>query len=191
MPRNGPKRSLVGQQATIDAARDLMAELGPGAVSIDQIAARAGVGKATIYRWWPSKSAVMIDALEQWCESENPPPDTGNTKENIRQQMHRVTAIFASPIGATIRQLIADSQSDQTIAQEFRARFFDLRESSAMATIQAGIDSGELRPDLDPGTAVDMLYGPLWLRLLIEHRPLTTPMTDRVLEQAWPTLVKT
>lgn len=188
MPRNGPKRSPEGQQSILDAARTLTARHGPSRVSINQIAQEAGVGKQTIYRWWPSKAAVMLDALEQWCEEENPPPDTGSTRQDIAQQMERVAAIFSSPVGATIRELIAESQGDDAVAGEFRTRFFDVRQDRAMAVIQRGVDSGELHPDLDVGAATDMLYGPLWLRLLIGHHPLTATHTSNILETAWPAL---
>lgn len=188
MPRNGPKRSPEAHQSILDATRELLGSNGPSNVSINEIAALAKVGRATIYRWWPSKAAVVIEALEQWCEGENPPPETGSTRQNLELQLERVAEMFASPIGSAIRELIAESQGDPEVATEFRRRFFDIREERALATIRAGVASGELRPDLDPETIVDMLYGPLWLRLLVEHRPLTRTHTQRILGQAWPAL---
>jgi AcrR family transcriptional regulator len=189
MPKTGPKRDPEAQQRILDAARELICTRGPGRVSINEIAEAAQVGKQTIYRWWPSRSAVVIDALEQMFETASPFPDSGSTYGDIRTQMHRVAASFASPAGAIIRELVAESQSDPTIAAEFRRRFFDERRLRASAVVQRGIERGELRADLDIETVVDALYAPLWLRLLIGHQPLSRRAVDRILDQTWPNLV--
>ena len=188
MPRTGPKRDLDAEQRVLDATRDLICERGPNRVSINEIATAAGVGKQTIYRWWPSKTAVVIDALERMFESESPFPRTGSAYDDIRTQMRRVAKTFASPTGSIIRELVADSQGDPDIAEQFRVRFFAERRVRAVAAIQAGIDNGELRDDLDIETVVDVLYAPLWLRMLIEHQPLSQAVADRILDQTWPSL---
>jgi AcrR family transcriptional regulator len=189
MPSTGPKRDLAARQRVLDATRSLICEHGPHQVSINEIAAAANVGKQTIYRWWPSKSAVVIDALEQMFETSSPSPETDSAYHDVRIQMRRVAASFASPTGAIIRELVADSQGDSTIAAEFRIRFFDERRSRARIVIERGIERGELSDELDVETVVDMLYAPLWLRLLIGHQPLTQRAVDRILDHAWPALV--
>lgn len=188
MPKTGPKRDLDAEQRVLDATRDLICERGPNRVSINEIATAAGVGKQTIYRWWPSKTAVVIDALERMFESESPFPQTGSAYDDIRTQMRRVATVFASPTGSIIRELVADSQGDPDIAEQFRSRFFTERRIRAAAAIQAGIDNGELRNDLDIETVIDVLYAPLWLRMLIEHQPLSPSAADRILDQTWPNL---
>lgn len=188
MPKTGPKRDMDAERRILDAARDLICERGPNRVSINDIAAAAGVGKQTIYRWWPSKSAVVVDALERMFEAESPFPDTGSALGDVRAQVRRVAATFASPTGSIIRELVAEAQGDPAVAEEFRRRFFAERRARAAAVVRAGIERGELRADLDVETAVDLLYAPLWLRLLVGHQPLGRADADRIVDHAWPAL---
>ena len=171
----------------LNAARDLVCRLGPRSVTTDEIAAAAGVGKQTIYRWWPSKSAVIMDALIELTDPEpEHVPDTA--RETIRLQMRRVAKMFASRQGQLIREIVAEAQGDPALADDFRRRFFAHRRSRAAATLERGIATGELRPDLDIDDAVDVLSAPLWLRLLVGHRPLTPGAVDRLLALTWPGL---
>jgi AcrR family transcriptional regulator len=163
-------------------------KLGPRGVTVDDIAAAAGVGKQTIYRWWPSKSAVIMDAL---IEMTDPVPDRlpEDTYDAIRVQMRRVAAMFSSRNGQLIRELVADAQGDDDLAEDFRRRFFAHRRARAAAVLSKGITTGELRADLDIDDALDLLYSPLWLRLLIGHRPTSAAAADRLLTLAWPGLM--
>lgn len=102
--------------------------------------------------------------------------------------MRRVAAMFASPTGAIIREMIAESLGDDYIADQFRQRFFIERLKRGMPTLHDGVASGELRPDLDLEIVSEMLYGPLWLRLIVGHQPLTPAVSDRILDHAWPIL---
>jgi AcrR family transcriptional regulator len=188
MPKTGPKRDLDAERRILDATRTLICAHGPRQVSINAIAAAAGVGKQTIYRWWPSRSAVVVDALERMFEAESPFPDSGSTRDDIRTQMHRVAATFASPTGSIIRELVADAQGDPAVAEEFGRRFFAERRARAGAVVRAGIERGELRDDLDVEVVVDLLYAPLWLRLLIGHQPLGPAEADEVLDHVWPAI---
>ena len=171
----------------LDSARDLVCQLGPRAVTVDEIAAAAGVGKQTIYRWWPSKSSVIMDALIELTDPD-PADLPDSTYEAVRLQMRRVAGMFASRNGELIRELVADSQGDPALAKDFRNRFFAHRRARGAATLEKGIATGELRPDLDIDDALDVLYGPLWLRLLVGHRPLSQAAADHVLALVWPGL---
>jgi AcrR family transcriptional regulator len=172
----------------LNAARELIYNLGPRAVTVDEIAAVAGVGKQTIYRWWPSKSAVIMDALIELTDPE-PVETPDSTREAIRLQMRRVARMFASRQGQLIREVVADAQGDLDLAEDFRRRFFAHRRERGAATIARGISSGELRADLDIDDALDVLYGPLWLRLLVGHRPTGPGAVDRLLALVWPGIV--
>jgi AcrR family transcriptional regulator len=180
-------RDEAARRRVLDSARDLVRELGPRAVTVDEIAAAAGVGKQTIYRWWPSKSSVIMDAL---IELTDPLPDDlpESTYEAVRLQMRRVAKMFGSRNGDLIRELVADAQGDPALARDFRDRFFAHRRVRGAATLERGIAAGELRSDLDVGAALDVLYAPLWLRLLVAHRPVTEAAADQVLDLAWPGL---
>jgi len=181
------RRDEDARRRVLTAARDLTFELGPRAVTVDAIAAAAGVGKQTIYRWWPSKSAVVMDALIELTDPE-PEPVPDSTREALRLQMRRVGKMFASRQGQLIREVVAEAQGDPALAEDFRRRFFAHRRARAAATIERGIATGELRPDLDIEDAVDVLSAPLWLRLLAGHRPLTPAAVDRLLDLVWPGL---
>ncbi len=182
-------RDEAAARRVLDSARDLVRRLGPRAVTVDEIAAAAGVGKQTIYRWWPSKSSVIMDALSELTDPE-PAQLPDSTFEAVRLQMRRVAAMFASRNGELIRELVADSQGDPALAKEFRERFFAHRRARAAATLENGIATGQLRPDLDVDDALDVLYGPLWLRLLVGHLPTSQAAADRVLELVWPGLAR-
>jgi AcrR family transcriptional regulator len=183
----GRTRDELARRRVLNSTRDLIQALGPRAVTVQQIAAEAGVGRQTIYRWWPSKSAVIVDALVELTDPmPNELPDS--TYEAIRVQMHRVVKMFSSRNGELIRELVADSQGDPAIAKEFRERFFDHRRAWGVATLDRGVMTGELRSDLDFDCALDSLYAPLWLRLLIGHAPITRSAADEILRLAWPGL---
>lgn len=180
-------RDEAARRRLLDSARTLVSELGPRAVTVDQIAAAAGVGKQTIYRWWPSKSAVIMDALIELTDPE--PADVPmSTYEALRAQMRRVARMFSSRNGELIRELVAEAQGDPVLAKDFRERFFAHRRERGAATIARGIADGELRADLDVDDALDILYSPLWLRLLVGHGPTSQAAVDRLLDLAWPGL---
>ena len=178
-------RDEAARRRVLDSARDLVSRFGPRAVTVAQIAASAGVAKQTIYRWWPSKSSVIMEALIELTD-----PDPGDlpdsTYEAVRLQMRRVARMFASRNGELIRELVAESQGDPALARDFRDRFFAHRRARGAVALDKGIASGELPPDLDIEDALDVIYGPLWLRLLVGHRPLSQASADQLLDLAWP-----
>lgn len=188
MSTRGPKRDLDAEQRILDATCELIRSRGPNRVAINDIAAAANVGKQTIYRWWPSKHAVVVDALARTFEVENAFPDSGSIRADLRTQMRRVAASFSSPTGSIIRELVAAGQGDAEIAESFRQRFFATRRALAATAIERGIARGELRQGLPIETVVDVLYGPLWLRMLIGHQPLTRAAADQVLDLVWPSI---
>jgi AcrR family transcriptional regulator len=181
-------RDQAARRRVLSAARDLISALGPRAVTIDEIAAAAGVGKQTIYRWWPSKSAVVMDALIELTDPD-PVGMPDSARDAIRLQMRRVADMFASRQGQLIKELVADAQGDPELAEDFRNRFFAHRRARGAATIVKGIETGELRADINVEDTLDVLYGPLWLRLLVGHRPPSARAVDRLLALVWPGLV--
>lgn len=158
-------------------------------MSINEIAAHAGVSKPTIYRWWPSKAAVVFDALEREIKTQSPPPNTGTAYGDVRIQMQRVTKLMNSPLRAILQELISETFGDGDVAEQFRTLFFAERRRQAAATVQAGIDRNELRPDLDLEIVIDLLYSPLWMRMIIGHQPLTPKAVDKLLDHVWPAFV--
>jgi AcrR family transcriptional regulator len=181
----GRTRDEDARRRILDAAFRLVAEEGPARVRIDAIAEAAGVGKQTIYRWWPTRTAVVMDALVQQTMAETPFPDTGDTRADLRAHMQAVIRLFRSPTGAVIREVVAEAQADSSVAEEFRARFWQPRRDLSTACLKAGIARGEVREDLPVETALDAIYGVLWVRLLIGHRKLDRRVLDQILDLAW------
>ena len=186
MGKRGPKRDQDAQQRILDATRDLICERGATRVSINEIAAHAGVGKQTIYRWWPSRADLVFEALEREIKAGSPPPNTGTAYGDVRIQVQRVAKLMNSPLRAILREMIVETFGDDEIAEQFGTLFFAERRRQGAATVQAGIDRGELRPDLDPEIIGDLLYSPLWLRMIIGHQPLTPKAVDKLLDHVWP-----
>jgi AcrR family transcriptional regulator len=185
----GRPRSESAREAILRAAIELLQSKGFAALSVDAIAARAGVGKATIYRWWPNKAAVVMDAFLADTAPGMPFPDTGATREDLRRQMRSVIRLFNTPsVGGPFVALIGESQHDPALAAALRERFIASRRAAAKEVLTRGIERGELRPDLDTDIAIDALYGALYYRLLVSGARLTPRYADALLDELYPAL---
>lgn len=178
----GRPRCPVTHQAILDCANDLLDEIGFANMSIEGIAARAGVGKATIYRRWPNKASVVMDAFLAATSKEIAFPHTGSAREDIRRQMRSVVKVLNGPRGRTIATLIGVVQSDNELAEAFRTRFVAVRRGEAKAVVQRGIANGEFKPDMDLESILDCLYGPLYFRLLIGHEKASAKYADQLVD---------
>jgi AcrR family transcriptional regulator len=174
----GRPRSERAHRAILQAANELLESEGFAAVTVEAIAERAGVSKATIYRWWPNRAAVVMDGFLSIVSSEVPFPHTGHAREDIRIHMRRLAEAFSSKIGRTVAALIAEGQSDPELAEALRSRWLSVRREEARGILELGIERGELREDLDLEVAVDVLYGPIYYRMLVGHAPLEGDFAD-------------
>jgi AcrR family transcriptional regulator len=187
----GRRRSERARSAILDAARELLDREGFPALSVDAIAARAGVGKATIYRWWPNKAAVVMDAFLAATGPGTQFPDTGSVREDLRRQLRSLIRLFRQPsLARPFVALIAESQHDPVLAGALRERLIATRRGSVKEVLSRGIQRGELRADLDLDVAIDAFYGAVYYRLLVSGEPLTPAYADRLLEQLYPALTK-
>jgi AcrR family transcriptional regulator len=151
--------------------------------TVEAIAARAGVGKATIYKWWPSRAAVALEGLMLIAAGSWHVPDDADAIEALIEHMRAVARLFTqTPAGALMRSLVADAQSQPEIAEALRAQWLDPRRAVSAAILREGIASGELRPDLDPEATLDILYAPLYYRLLFAHAPLDDAAIEPLIE---------
>jgi AcrR family transcriptional regulator len=168
------RRSERSYSAIIDATKALLDEQGYAATSIDQIARRAGVGKQTIYRWWPNKAAVVLEAHAEQAAARNPIPDTGSLREDLRA----IAASFShnlgdTQIGRVCVQLIGEAQVDDAFADAYREVFVTQRRAAVREILDRALARGEARADLDTEFALDVFFGPIWYRRLVRHAPLT------------------
>jgi AcrR family transcriptional regulator len=167
MGTKGRPRSQVAHEAILKAALRLVAKRGFRAVSVNEIAAEAGVGKMTLYRHWPNKAAVVMDSLLELIGHETAFPMANSALESLRRQLHLQAAFFRSSRGNLIRSLVSEAQSDPELAAAFRDRWLNPRREGVHHNIQAAISEGSLRGDFNIDTAIDQLYGSLYYRLLL------------------------
>jgi len=188
----GRPRSERARQAILNSTLEFLEqrENGFANLTIEYVAARAGVGKATVYRWWPNKAALVADAFASSVTHKLFFPDTGFVCDDIAQQMQQLVKIFRSRRGHVVSAILGAGQSDSTLVTAFRDRFLKPRRVEAYATLRRGIERGELPKNLDLDHVLDALYGPIYMRFLIKHDGLTPEFVDQqcqlVLRQVLP-----
>lgn len=168
----GRPRCQLARAAILEATVRLLERLPLQNLAIECIAREAGVGKATIYRWWPNKAAIVIDAFFEQVARQTEYDDRLSATDAIRLQVARVVKIMSGPQGRVVAQIIAEGQSDPRVLEHFRAVFLRGRRELARALVRRGIVRGEFSPDLDVEAAIDMIYGSVWYRLMVGHQPL-------------------
>lgn len=169
----GRHRSLEAESAILKATLYLLERKPLRKVTTDSIARQAGVSKATIYKWWPNKSVVALDAYLAGMTEQVIMPDTGSAERDFTEQLKSLTTFYLSPIGRLFGQFIAEGQSDPGFLALFRERFLYTRRDSARVMWRRGVDRGEIRKEVDSEIALDLIYGPTIFRLLAGHGALS------------------
>ena len=184
VPRRGRPRSEASRTAILRAAGELLLEHGLHAISMDAVAERAGASKATIYRWWPSKELLALDALfSEWAPAAGASYDTGSLAGDLLALTRPwARQLAAKPYGRVIAALITSAQSDPRFAEVYRARFLEPRRDPARVIFQRAIERGEIPADTDIEVALDLLYGPFYHRVLHGHAQLTDRFTRAIVE---------
>ncbi len=149
-------------------------------LTIEHVAAEASVGKATVYRWWPNKAALVADAFAGSVTQKLHFPDTGSVSQDMSLQMRELVKIMRSRRGHILSVILAAGQSDTTLGCAFRDRFLKPRRAEAYSTLRRGIMRGELPPNLNLDLLLDALYGPIYMRFLIGHDALTPEFVDQL-----------
>lgn len=163
------------------AALQLTAEVGYSRCSIEAIARSAGTSKQTIYRWWPSKAAILQEAFEEIAGGELEHPDSGDVVADFTSQMTTLARFFTSAeVGRPFRGLIGAAQTDPGVAETLFRSLFEPRRRAAVQRLRTAQDRGEIAGDPDPDVLVDLLYGPLYYRLLITQGRLGPAYVRRV-----------
>jgi AcrR family transcriptional regulator len=171
--RPGRPRSEATRLAILNATADLMLESGFSGTTIEAIAARARVSKVTIYKWWPSRGAVAIDAYFHRFRETSVFPDTGDVVTDITAQLLSVIETFRGRAGYVMAELLGHAQSDPALAEMLRVRWLQPRREAATVVLQRAIDRGEIRKDVSLPVLMDELYGPVYYRLIARHEPLS------------------
>ena len=176
----GRPRSEQARQAILRSTLRILGQSGFSDLTIEDVADHAGVGKATVYRWWPNKGALIADAFASSTTRKLRFPDTGSVFSDMSRQMRQLVKVFRSPRGRIVSAILAAGQNDKDLIASFRDRFLRPRRQEAYATLRRGIRRGELRKDIDPDLVLDSLYGPIYMRFLIRHDRLTPEFVDRL-----------
>jgi AcrR family transcriptional regulator len=182
--RRGRPRSEKSKTSILEAAGELLLENGLDAVSMDQIAERAGVSKATIYRWWPTKETLAIDALyEDWATAYPVAPDSGVLRDDLLGVFlpwvdHIATRPYARVLGA----LLTRARTDEGFAAEFDQRLVQPRRDGGRVIFHRAIEREELPAETDIELALDLLYGPVYHRFLQGHLPISRAFVEAVID---------
>lgn len=162
----GRPRSEASRSAILDATRRLMTHTSVRDLSIEAIAKKAGVGKTTIYRWWPNKVAVVIEAFAEQLDMHMLVAGNESPRDNLIRQLDRLVKQLRGKNGKIIADLLAEAQSDAKVLDQFNRFYMESRRASLQQTIMAGQKSGDFSETLNTAMAVDMVLGPIILRLL-------------------------
>ena len=183
-PQRGRPRSERARKAILEAASELLLARGLSAVSMDAVAERAGVSKATIYRWWPTKETLALDALyTEWAAARPHPRDTGSLRGDLLSLLRPWARLAGSrPYGRVVAALLTEAQTDPVFAAEYRERFVEPRRQQARDIFRRAIERGEIPADTKVEVALDLLYGPLYHRLLQGHAPLSDRFVLEVID---------
>ena len=181
----GRQRSLEAEAAVLAAVMELLKNKPLREVTADAIAQRAGVSKATLYKWWPNKNIIALDACLSRMNLRVTIPDTGSAYEDFALQLKDVIQFYTSPDGGLFRQFIAEGQSDPEFLTLFRDRFVQARRDAVRAIWDRGVTRGEIRDDIDSDVGLDLIFGPMVSRLLTGHAPLNDAQADAMMNVAF------
>ncbi|MFJ3902272.1 TetR/AcrR family transcriptional regulator [Streptomyces sp. NPDC090025] len=187
MSPDASRRNEQARRAVIEAAFVICVERGFAQVTIEAIAARAGVAKTTIYRWWPSKAAILLDGVEMHRDASAGFPDTGDIMVDLTTQTANVMALFQGDFGAIWRGLIAAAQSEEFAADGVR-RILRGSIDACVARLAKAVEAGQLRADLELELAVELIYGPIYHTWLLGTRPVPPDFMPTVLQALTPAL---
>ena len=153
-------------------------------MTMEAIAARAGVGKPTIYREWPNAHAVAMSAFLARAQKPAAKARSKSALTALKRQLRELAEAFATRAGRSTAMMIAAAQNDSELAKVFRTHFVMKNREEGRTLLLRAIEEGDVRRDIDIEAALDLIYAPFYLRLLIGHAPLSTRDTDVILETA-------
>jgi AcrR family transcriptional regulator len=181
----GRPRSEKAHQAILAAAMELLFDQGLHAMSMDDVARRAGVSKATIYRWWPSKERLALDALAtEWAATPTAgQPHTGSLRDDLLARfLPWLQQLNGKPYARVVAGLVAEAQTNPEFAELYRQHFVRPRRDATRELLIQARDRGEIAANTDLEVTLDLLYGPIYHRLLHGHAPLTEQFAQQIID---------
>ena len=165
----GRPRDEQARRRILKAALDLMDESTFAQLTAEAIAGRAGTSKATVYRWWPNKAAVVIEAFREAIAPELPLRHSGTLRDDLTTQVRNFARVLSGRGGRMLRSFVVAARSDPEVAAAFRSIWSDPRRAEAKERLRLKQASGQLRADADLDLVLDSLYGPLYYRFLVKN----------------------
>ncbi|MBK6672061.1 MAG: TetR/AcrR family transcriptional regulator [Proteobacteria bacterium] len=179
----GRPRSSASRAAILKAAYQILRERGFAGFTVEGVAARAGAGKATIYRWWQTKGTLAIEAfLVAIAPRMDSIPHTDSAIADLRRQIHVAAMLYRGRVGQLLRELIALGQEDSETSRALRTNFVEPRRQAALGALRRAQATGEIRADTDIEVLADALWGPIFHRLLVTRMPLDRGFIDKLLD---------
>jgi AcrR family transcriptional regulator len=188
--RRGRPRDEDARRRILKAALELLEQTGFADVTIEAIAERAKVGKATVYRWWTDKAAVVIEAFRETVAPQLPFPETGSFRDDIRAQLRHFASVLAGSAGHMLIEFIVAARTDPDVATAFKTIWSDVRRAEAKQVLKRHQRRGQLRKDADLDLVLDALYGPLYFRLLAKNETPGPKYADAIVDLLLPGLVE-
>jgi AcrR family transcriptional regulator len=174
----GRQRSIESEKAILSATLLLLKEKRLRDITIEAIARRAGVGKMTIYKWWPSKAYVALDAFKKTTNKMIVIPDTGDAERDLAELLRSSMSFYSSATGRIFAEFLAESQGDPKFAALFRDRFLKPRRDGTRKVLDRAMERGEIDRTLDQEVILDLIFGPMVFRLMASHGPLNKTEAD-------------
>lgn len=181
MAKKGRPRSEKSRKAILESTNKLLLHKSVQELSIEAIAKKAKVGKTTIYRWWPNKTAVIMDALINQPGMQAPLPTPANDTEAVQMQLEKLIKLLHSHNGQTIAQLFSEAQADEESQKIFENNFLGPLVDAIQFSIEEGMKKGEFRDDISIKLAVDMVCGPIFFRLMAHPQDFNDGF-----QESWP-----
>ena len=178
----GRPRSLECHGAILDSVLQLMQKEGYNAVTIEGVARHAGVGKQTIYRWWGSRAELILEAFANHAADLVPTPDRGSIREDLEVFISAGFKRLFKGYGEIMRGLMADAILDPEFNKILREAFILRRRAATKEILKRGIERGEIAKDTDMDLMIDMLFGPVWFRLLVQHAKLDATFARQIID---------
>jgi AcrR family transcriptional regulator len=180
-----PRSEAAGSHAAImDAVHALLQEMSVRELTMEAVARRAGVGKPTLYKWWPSKAALVLAMFHERLATDPKPSRAQSAEAILRGRVRNLAGELRGLFGKVMAELIAEGQSDPALLRELYDQHIAERRATAIANIERGKASGEFKADLDADLLIDTIIGALYYRLLLRFAPLTEDYADQVIDQA-------
>ena len=181
--RRGRPPSEAARRAILRAARELLDEGGLLSVTMEGVAARAGVGKPTVYRHWSNRYEVVMAALIEATREAEAPAGPGPPIEALKEQLRRLAALFTSSTGRNVAAMLVSGYGETALSKAFRLYFVQARRDEGRALLERAVAAGEVRADVDLELALDLIYGPVFYRLMMARAPIDAGFADALVRE--------